>query len=201
MALIVEDGTGKVDAESYESVANYTTYCAARGLDLGAATDADKEADLRKGTAFLDGYFRLRGIRGSATQALEFPRAAGTLDRDGYEITGVPLAIKHAACEMGFAARSAPDNDVLPNTTVGIKSETVGPISTTYMDGMAATPSYPKVVGMLRRYTRLDEPVPVPLSMAPTSEPFFGVDLHESVGGPIPGADEQTDDLTLEDNA
>ena len=49
MSLIVEDGTGKSTSESYISVADASTYFAARAVTSWAAlaTDALREAALR----------------------------------------------------------------------------------------------------------------------------------------------------------
>lgn len=79
MALIVEDGTGLPDAESYVSVANCSTYCVKHGLTFDTAVTADAESALRRATEFLDYTYRQR-FPGSRThrrnQALEWPRTA-----------------------------------------------------------------------------------------------------------------------------
>ena len=51
MSLVVEDGTGKADAESYISVADADTYHSNRGnTDWAALTTTEKEQLLRGAT-------------------------------------------------------------------------------------------------------------------------------------------------------
>lgn len=193
MALIVEDGTGKSDADSYVSLADYKTYCAAHGYDLGAAVDADLENDLRRAMQYLDGEFRYRDIRGSADQAGQFPRSDGAVDYDGLTIPPVPQRVKNAQCELALAGFGGVD--LLPNVSVEnggrLKSKTIGPISKTWMDGQPQGPAYLKVNGFLRPYLRLDPLPPIPVNMGPTDAPFFATDLHDSKDGTAPGATEQ----------
>jgi hypothetical protein len=88
MALIVEDGTGKADAQSYVDVAGADAYHAARGNAAWATSTAEdgtattrpaeeREAALLRATAFIDATYRDRfpgyRARGRA-QALEWPR-------------------------------------------------------------------------------------------------------------------------------
>ena len=78
MSLIVEDGTGRADAESYASVSVADAYHTARGNTAWAAlaTTALKEAALRKATDYLGQTYGLRwkGYRMTTTQALDWPR-------------------------------------------------------------------------------------------------------------------------------
>lgn len=77
MALIVEDGTAKANADSYISVVDATAYHAARGG--GDAWDAveDQEAALRKATEYMMQEYRASwaGFRLTMTQRLDWPRA------------------------------------------------------------------------------------------------------------------------------
>ena len=76
--IIVEDGTGKPDAESYASVEYADEYHAKRNNTAWALlTTAVKEASLIKATDYMMQQYRLRwaGSRTTAEQALDFPRA------------------------------------------------------------------------------------------------------------------------------
>jgi len=102
MALVVEDGTGKSNAESYLSVADCDTYHTNMG-NTGWAGDATvKEVALRKATKFLDNKFRLRwkGTRTNEDQALAWPRS-NVEDIDGfyYDSDGIPQTLKDATAE------------------------------------------------------------------------------------------------------
>lgn len=71
MALIVEDGTGKADANSYASLQDATDYFADRGETVKIT-----EADMILGTEYLDTVFgpSYKGEVKTQTQALLFPR-------------------------------------------------------------------------------------------------------------------------------
>lgn len=78
MALIVEDGTGKTDAESYCTEAFANAYFAARGDTLWStemSTDQREQA-LRRATDYMVQVYRSRwaGYRKTDEQALDWPR-------------------------------------------------------------------------------------------------------------------------------
>lgn len=85
MALVVEDGTGKSDADSYVSLDAARTLAAKYGMSL-PEVDGDAEAALRNGAVYI-GLFepQMCGRRVSATQALAFPRS-------GINLYGFPVA-------------------------------------------------------------------------------------------------------------
>lgn len=139
MALIVEDGTGNADAQSYISAADATTYHTAHGNASWTGTDAAKEAALVRATAWLDARYLSRwpGARYTSTQALEWPRS-GAVDRDGNDISAmVPTALKNALCEAALKeivqAGSLSDPD---NGNGAIIAETEGGMSRTYARGV-----------------------------------------------------------------
>jgi len=88
MTIIVEDGTGKSDAVSYATVAQYKTYCTARGITYG--TDTVIEQSLVKATDAMTQMYRLRwkGYRNTATQSLDFPRSMVYLEPFVYGAIG-----------------------------------------------------------------------------------------------------------------
>jgi len=131
MALIVEDGTGKADAETYISLAGFKTYCARRNRRYEDYIEPHMEAALIDATAYLDGRYLYKGARKLATQALEFPRT-GLVDRSGHTISGVPLRVAHACCELALK-KLENGASLFEDLDRGgqVVSETVGPISTT----------------------------------------------------------------------
>ena len=77
MALIVEDGTGLLTAESYISVVDFQTRATAEGFVYTSYSDTLIEQALRRATIYLDGKYRLRFIgyrTHNRSQALEWPR-------------------------------------------------------------------------------------------------------------------------------
>lgn len=76
MALVVEDGSGLSNAESYISVADATTYLTEIGeeADWTAAQVAAQEAALRLSTSWIDGRYSWPGFPKNDAQALDWPR-------------------------------------------------------------------------------------------------------------------------------
>ncbi|MGO4326739.1 DnaT-like ssDNA-binding protein [Cupriavidus sp. 2TAF22] len=139
MAIVVEDGTGKPDANSYVSVAEADAYHADRGNTAWASATA-KEAKLINATAYADSMYRFQGQAAGTTQALEWPRAG---------VTGIPKRVKDAVCELALRALAGPlAADVKPDQ---VTETTVGPITKKYgaqrNDGRVR---YPLVDGLLR---------------------------------------------------
>jgi hypothetical protein len=166
MALVVTPGAS--DADSYASFAEYSAYCAARGIT--PSDEADAEIELRKATAYLDNQYRSRwiGIRTNETQSLAWPRMGDVslyvrdsisyslVDLDGYEIATdtIPTQIKNATIEAALLVKSG--NTLEPTLTRGgaIKSigKGVGPLrkDITYEDGAPVVDRYTAIEGLLR---------------------------------------------------
>lgn len=143
MALVVEDGTGKSDAESYISVADADIYFSNRGNAAWATlTTTVKEQLLRKATDYLVQVYRMRwkGVRVSATQALDFPRnfmeredyEASTIN--GYQMLGgnyyypsdnVPVEVANACAELAYKANSATLAPDLSRATIREKVDVI----------------------------------------------------------------------------
>ena len=135
MSLIVEDGTGLANAQSYISVADADTYFTEHSAPAvwTAASTAAKEKALKLAAQYMDAIFKMRwkGIRKQETQALDFPRY-GIEDRDGYFLSSdaLPTPIKQACAE--YAVRSI-TNELYPDLTadsgsLSAKRVKVGPI-------------------------------------------------------------------------
>lgn len=125
MSLIVEDGTGMIDSNSYVSVDEADAYFGLRAnavwLDL---TEAEKEAALVNGTDYIGVRFScLKGEPVNDFQALAFPRS---------EWDGIPTSLKRACME--YAEAASQDSLWLRPTVdpsglaVAERTEKVGPI-------------------------------------------------------------------------
>lgn len=160
MAITVEDGTGKDDANALVDVAFFSSYHTERGRAIPAAS-----GDIEQAIILATDYFeqrwrdRLKGRREFEAQALSFPRV-GLRDRDGYKVEGVPIRLKQAISE--YALRAV-DTTLLPDPTVADSgrpivetSEKVGPIeeTTRYQEGGAQQTlrPYPAADRMLSDY-------------------------------------------------
>lgn len=126
MALVVEDGTGKPDAESYCSVSDADKYFADRGVTEWASRAAEqKEIALRKATDYIELRFsdKFIGFKATKGQALSFPR---------YTVPEVPRALLRACAE--YALRSGVGSLVADPTVdstglvVKSKTEKLGPM-------------------------------------------------------------------------
>lgn len=161
MTLIVEDGNGLPDANSYADVAFADDYFSTRAIAAWTGANNVKEAALIRATDYIDTVY---GTKFSGTQAfvssppdqtvdqaLAFPRdprvpyvgsytsfldvpislASGPLEKP----VAIPIALKKATCEYALRALTAALLvDPMVDATgamVTSKTETVGPISET----------------------------------------------------------------------
>ncbi len=155
MALIVETGSGKSDSESYISVADATTYHTARGNAAWAAlaTDALREAALRKATDFMRQVYRSRwqGYKVNEDQALDWPRY--DVEVEGYAVDSdiVPTEVKNACAELALKASAAELN---PDLTQGVAREKVGQIEVEYDKASPQFTRYRAIDALLSPYLK-----------------------------------------------
>ncbi len=128
MAFVVEDGTGKADANSYSSTTAADAYFLDRGITAWTGTPTEKEGWLVQATDYIDARFGGRFISvpqytEAPAQALEFPRVG---------IAGMPANLLKACAEYALRAKTAPlAPDLIVDETgwaVQGKKEKVGPI-------------------------------------------------------------------------
>lgn len=132
MALIVEDGTGKSDSESYISVADADTRHSNAGLTNWATlSTTEKEQAIRRATQYMEQAFRLRwkGQRKERLQALSWPRYDVVVDCWSVDSDTVPSEIANACADLALKAAAG---DLAPDLERGIKREKVGPIETEF---------------------------------------------------------------------
>jgi hypothetical protein len=116
LTLVKEDGTGKVDANSYAAVADGDAYFEGHlyATAWTAATAGTKAAALVMATRLVDSEFQFNGYRAHETQALQWPRERCP-DPDRNLVTSslqspvltnyvpsdsVPKPVASAVCEM-----------------------------------------------------------------------------------------------------
>lgn len=154
MALVVEDGTGKADAESYVAVEDADAYHTARGNTAWTGATDTKEASLRRGRTVIDGRYQGRwpGHRTNGrAQALDWPRR-GVIDGDGNQIADdeIPSELIAASCEAALRELTAPGSltpDTVPARLIKRESKGVGPLQKTleYADVNGAAAARPVV--------------------------------------------------------
>jgi hypothetical protein len=142
MALIVEDGTGKPNADSYASVADCAHYADLHGLTFPVESPEDaQEAALRRATTWLDATYQDRfpgRRRNGRSQSLAWPRI-GAIDAEGNQIADdeVPDEIARACCEAAIRELATPGSltpDVTPGEIIR-QAAVTGAVSVTYASG------------------------------------------------------------------
>lgn len=158
VSLIVEDGTGLADANSYTTVDFGNDYFAAIGGNAiwTAADNSERESALRYATHWIDATYgeRFVGYRSVSTQALQVPRSLA-YDGDGRAIEGVPIGLERATVEVAVRWLADP-TQLFPDTQAGANvdttTSTLGPLSISKrFQGTATTAkSFPVVDRLLR---------------------------------------------------
>lgn len=157
MAIVVEDGTGLADANSYIS----TDYLIAYAIDTGqtdALSGGDPAAAAIRATTWIEGNFRSQfpgtPVNGR-DQALHFPAEDG-IDANGYDIPSdeVPVEVQKATAEAALR-ELASAGSLSPDQAVGssvVKREKVGSLEVEYAvadGGIPAAPWFPTIAGIL----------------------------------------------------
>lgn len=161
MALILEDGTGFSNSNTYLLSATADAYFALRGNTVWAAlATAQKEVALVLAIDFMQQSFRARwqGQRYIINQALDWPRINVQLfdSPSGYGIYPyyiqpgtIPIEVLNAQCELAVRASSVvliPDIDRVEDEVA------VGTIKVKYDDNGIYNTVYPVVNMMLKPY-------------------------------------------------
>lgn len=158
MTIIVEDGTGKIDAQTYCTVVFADAWHLARGMTLWATMqEAEKEAALVRASNYLQQAYRLKwaGHRKTVTQALDWPRY-NALRVDSpvaygygpayYDDDAVPIEVQQANAELAFKAASG---DLAADVSQLVKRERVDVIEVEYMDGSTPIVRYRSIDNLL----------------------------------------------------
>ncbi|WP_077046645.1 DnaT-like ssDNA-binding protein [Pseudomonas sp. KK4] len=106
MALIIEDGTGKSDAESYASAEDLALYAVKFGVAIPADVPA-QEALLRRAALAMDGM-TWKGRKMNSEQGLSWPRKEVLLDQEIKPDNYLPARIQYG--QMALAAEIHQDD-------------------------------------------------------------------------------------------
>lgn len=148
MALIIEDGTGKPDADSYSSPAELVSYATRYGVTIPADEPA-QEALLRRAALAMDGM-KWKGCRSNSEQALAWPRKGVVIDHDTKASDYIPARIQYG--QMALAAEIYNDDvnpidqrkgAVILDRVEGAVTREYAPISNTSGNLMPAAPDRP----------------------------------------------------------
>ena len=135
MALVVEDGTGKSDADSFISLLDARSFAEKYGINL-PADDTAADVALRQGCQYVELQQKcFSGSRLTATQALSWPRTGATNAYnfeydDGYMPKQLGFAQVYAAAEYaaGTDVRATDDGKSIASEQV------TGAVAVSYFD-------------------------------------------------------------------
>lgn len=151
MALIVEDGSGLTNAESYASVAEFKDYADKVGHDYTGYTDTKIEQALRRATTWLDARYA-RSFKGEQTktdQALQWPRTGVWYRLFSVGAFTIPDKLKNALCEAAWRELVTPQS-LSPDRTENVKRDRVGDVETEFRSqAVGLAPSFPAVDSLL----------------------------------------------------
>lgn len=153
MAIVVEDGTGKTDANSYVTVTEAREYATARNVTLG--DDAEVEAFL---TNAMD-YLEVQKYKGKRTypdkpQALSWPRTGVYIDCAQLSANAIPRELKSAQKQLvveqkrGLSPLPSSDGSVVKRKKVDVLEKEFFSPSDLGMSG-SLVPSFPLVDALL----------------------------------------------------
>lgn len=103
VTLVVEDGTGLSNANTYITVEEAKEYASQRGIDLGS--DDAISANLILSADYMETRGPYKGKVINVDQALEFPRT--DLEYRGQSISGVPGNVKKAQAQLLLDIKSS----------------------------------------------------------------------------------------------
>lgn len=151
MPLVVEDGTGLANAESYISVADADARHAAFGNSAWSGDNAAKEAALRRATAYIEQTYRGRwtGRRMTSVQALSWPRYDVVADGFLVPSSVVPDDVANAVADLAARALTS---DLAPDQTRGLIRKKIGPIEKEWDRNSPQATRYTAVSGLLAPY-------------------------------------------------
>ena len=141
--MVVEDGTGLSNADSFVSVAYADTYFTTRGVSSWASL-TNKEALLIKATDYIEAVYSesWKGVTLNDTQSLSFPRIID-------DATVYPDRLLKAVCELALKANSG---DLLVDVEQRTIEEKVDVISVKYAEYSDQKTQYSMVYGLISPY-------------------------------------------------
>ncbi len=147
--FILEDGTGKNEANAYVDAAYVEGYLMGDRLaQFRALTPEQQEAAIIRASQLVDLFYEWKGSRKTLEQGLGWPRSGVTFD--GFAITDVPAAVKKAVCEAVWLAMT--EKNLYRTDDKGIiTSEKVDNLAVTYGEARKDTVTRYEILDKLLR--------------------------------------------------
>lgn len=105
MALIIEDGSGLSDANTFVSLEDFRLFAQLRNAGIPEG-DPECEALLIKAADFLTFNFRFKGYPSQTDQRLSFPRSGILIDGEDFPDNVIPVQLKEAQMFLSIAGMS-----------------------------------------------------------------------------------------------
>lgn len=148
IAIIVENGTNVLNANSYNSIAELRAFALDRGITLSVVDDEVAVMAI-KSTDYLETKAeQYKGLPTNLVQSLQWPRSGVYIYEVEQASTSIPKQLKTAHAMLVLAVNEG--LSLLPNVSPQdyVIEETVGPIKTKYAD--------PVSVGIENSFTGVD---------------------------------------------
>ena len=150
MALVIEDGTGKLDSNSYITVAEYNAFLDARYVSRSAISEAQAEAYILRATDYFE-TLKFQGWKHEELQAMQWPRSNIIIDGFSVNSDEIPIEVKLALYELAYAYEQGYGiTDPVSRETI---SESVGSLSVTYKSSSADRTLTPAATKALTKLT------------------------------------------------
>lgn len=150
MSLVVEDGTGIANANTYISLADVSSYCLDFDFeDFFSKLEAEQNALILKSMRFIES-FDFVGTKNQTENNLQWPRD-DAYERNGLLIDSstIPANIKNAVCE-GVILEATSSGILQPSLSrQGLKSEKYGDVKFEYFSSGRVNPSFLTISGLL----------------------------------------------------
>lgn len=138
MTLIVEDGSIVENANSYVTVAEYTSWANARfgaNRDGGSSCDADVEALIFRAMDYFESQ-NFQGDKKQSDQPLQWPRNNVYIDGYYQSSESIPKEVKQSIYELAYAEEQG--NSELAAVDRKVKREKVSSIEVEYADSSSS---------------------------------------------------------------
>ena len=151
MTLVIEDGTGKTNSDSYVTVAEYNAFLNARYVNRTSISEAQAEAYIFRATDYFENQMFV-GYVADDDQAMQWPRHNVVIDGFGIDSDEIPKEVKKSIYEIAYSFEQGYGiNDPVSRET---QSEKIGEITITYKNSSASKVLLPAATQALRKIVK-----------------------------------------------
>ena len=149
MAIVVEDGTVVLTANSYITIAEFKSWADDRGITYG--TDDAISSQLFRATDYFESL-SFKGVKHTEDQPLQWPRDDVYIDGYAVDSDEIPKEVKTAIYEL-VKIEADGDSRLAPSERE-VTSEQIDSIKITYKDNAGMKRSTPALTQALRKIVK-----------------------------------------------